>query len=100
MGAWVDVILAAPLPESRAAASGLRLMSDIRGFDDILPGDVQHVGGKGLSLGLMARAGLPVPSGFCICTTAHRRVRGRLLQEDPLADAVVSAYRRLGAGLV
>src|SRR4051794_21166672 len=81
-------------------------MSDIRIFDDIQSSDVEHVGGKGLSLGLMARAGLPVPPGFCICTAAHKRHTknkgsgGRLLQEDELADAIVSAYRSLGGGMV
>ena len=34
-------------------------MNEIRTFDEIQAGDVGHVGGKGLSLGLMARAGLP-----------------------------------------
>jgi len=38
-------------------------MSDLHTFDQIQPGDVETVGGKGLSLGLMATAGLPVPPG-------------------------------------
>lgn len=80
-------------------------MNEIRGFDDIQSNAVQDVGGKGLSLGLMARAGLPVPPGFCICTAAHRRFRppggdGRLQPGTPLADDILAAYRRLGAGLV
>ncbi len=75
-------------------------MSDIRTFDAIQSDDVQNVGGKGLSLGLMTRAGLPVPPGFCICTAAHRRLRGRLPQEDPLAVEILHAYRKLGGGLV
>lgn len=75
-------------------------MNEIRSFEEIQAGEVELVGGKGLSLGLMARAGLPVPLGFCICTAAHRRLRGRLLQEDALADGIVGAYRRLGGGLV
>src|SRR5262245_47869093 len=75
-------------------------MSEIRSFGDIQPGDVKHVGGKGLSLGLMTRAGLPVPAGFCISTAAHRRLQGRLPHEDPLATEIVAAYRNLGGGLV
>ncbi|WP_206313755.1 PEP/pyruvate-binding domain-containing protein [Streptomyces coryli] len=38
--------------------------------DDMLP----LVGGKGLNLGLMTRAGLPVPDGVCVTTEAYRRV--------------------------
>src|SRR5690242_12736926 len=75
-------------------------MSEIRTFGDIQPGDVQHVGGKGLSLGLMSRAGLPVPPGFCVTTAAHRRLQGRLAPEDPLAAEIAAAYRRLGSGPV
>ena len=41
------------------------------------------MGGKGLSLGLMARAGLPVPPGFCVTSAAHRRLR----KQSPHGDA-------------
>jgi pyruvate,water dikinase len=76
-------------------------MSDLRTFDQIEAGDVDQVGGKGLSLGRMARAGLPVPEGFCIVTEAHRRLRGRGPGDDPaLADEIRNAYRRLGGGEV
>ncbi len=34
---------------------------------------LEHVGGKGMSLAKMSRAGLPVPGGFYITTAAYRR---------------------------
>jgi pyruvate,water dikinase len=75
-------------------------MDEIRLFNQIQPSDVDVVGGKGLSLGMMIQAGLPVPPGFCVSTAAHRRLKGRLPLEDPLADAIADAYRRLGGGFV
>src|SRR5262249_12713365 len=75
--------------------------NDIRSFEQIGPGDADAVGGKGLSLGLLAGAGLPVPSGFCIVSSAHRRLRGQPPTADtPLAEQVRDAYRRLGSGPV
>jgi pyruvate,water dikinase len=76
-------------------------MSDILTFDQIQPGDRDAVGGKGLSLGLLAAAGLPVPSGFCVTSAAHRRLRGLSLRESSeLAQQIAEAYRRLGGGPV
>src|SRR5438105_10013627 len=78
-----------------------RSMSELRAFDQIGPGDVAEVGGKGLSLGLMTRAGLPVPPGFCITSAAHRRLRGNPPhKDDSLAEAIRAAYRHLGGGSV
>src|SRR5438094_6987632 len=72
-------------------------MSEIRPFEQIDPGDTDAVGGKGLSLGLMTRAGLPVPPGFCITSAAHRRLRGQQPHnDDTLARAIVDAYHQLG----
>src|SRR5947209_2488142 len=76
-------------------------MTDLRTFDQITPNDVDAVGGKGLSLGLMASAGLPVPPGFCITTAVHRHVRGQSLAEQPhLVAAIRAAYSSLGEGAV
>jgi pyruvate,water dikinase len=76
-------------------------MTDLCTFSDIRPTDTDAVGGKGLSLGLLAAAGLPVPPGFCLTTSAHRRLRGQSLHHDPtLVAAVAAAYRELGAGPV
>jgi pyruvate,water dikinase len=76
-------------------------MNEIRLFEHIDPGDSESVGGKGLSLGQMTRAGLPVPPGFCITSAAHRRLRGRPPHtDDVLARAIVEAYQQLGGGAV
>jgi pyruvate,water dikinase len=48
-------------------------MSDsafVRNFDQIEPEDRGAVGGKGLQLGFMARAGFPVPVGMVVTTAA------------------------------
>ncbi|MCP4502182.1 MAG: hypothetical protein GY822_19670 [Deltaproteobacteria bacterium] len=42
-------------------------------FDDIEQDDLEHVGGKGLSLGTVTRHGLPVPAGFCVTTESYKR---------------------------
>ena len=63
-------------------------------FDEITPEQLSLVGGKGLNLGRLARAGLPVPPGFVITTAAYRE------PNDPAVEpAILSAYRQLG-GLV
>jgi pyruvate,water dikinase len=73
----------------------------IRTFAQINQDDRAVVGGKGLSLGLLAAAGLPVPPGFCVTTTAYRRMKDRPLQADPALSAEISeAYSNLGGGLV
>ncbi len=76
-------------------------MNDLRTFEEIGPGDVDAVGGKGLSLALLTGAGLPVPPGFCVTSAAHRRLRGQSPQDDAgLASGIAEAYRRLGEGPV
>ncbi|ATB39021.1 phosphoenolpyruvate synthase [Cystobacter fuscus] len=39
-------------------------------FERICAADLPHVGGKGANLGELARAGFPVPPGFCVTTAA------------------------------
>ncbi len=41
-------------------------------FHEIDLGDISLVGGKGANLGKMARAGFPVPPGFCVTTEAYK----------------------------
>ncbi|SEN19160.1 phosphoenolpyruvate synthase [Lihuaxuella thermophila] len=41
-------------------------------FDEIDRHSLPVVGGKGANLGEMARAGFPVPPGFCLTTSAYR----------------------------
>jgi pyruvate,water dikinase len=76
-------------------------MSDLRHFEEIAAADTGAVGGKGQSLGVLLRAGLPVPPGFCVTTDAYRRLAGRPPRDEPaLAAAITDAYRRLGGGPV
>jgi pyruvate,water dikinase len=72
-------------------------VTDLYTFEQIQRDDGPQVGGKGLSLGLMAGAGLPVPPGFCVTTTAYRRLSGRSPREDSaLCASLEAAYRQLG----
>ncbi|MBP2320265.1 pyruvate,water dikinase [Kibdelosporangium banguiense] len=45
-----------------------------RDFEAIDAGMLATVGGKAANLGELTRAGLPVPSGFCVTTEAYRQV--------------------------
>ena len=45
-------------------------MELIRDFDNVSKSDVALAGGKGASLGEMTRAGIPVPPGFVVLSTA------------------------------
>lgn len=47
-------------------------MRFIKYFSEIDDTDLPHVGGKGLNLGKLTRAGFPVPNGFCVTTDAYR----------------------------
>src|SRR5687768_15259151 len=76
-------------------------MSEVRTFDQIGREDADAVGGKGLSLALMVKAGFPVPPGFCVSSAAYRRLRGQPLHDDPgLSAAIRAAYQQLGGGAV
>jgi pyruvate,water dikinase len=50
-------------------------MTTISWFESYWAGMRDEVGGKAASLGEMTGAGLPVPPGFAICTSAYRRAR-------------------------
>lgn len=55
-----------------------------------------RAGGKALNLGLMTRAGLPVPVGFVVTTDAYRA----MLQVDGLEQYITSVLDELGSGEV
>jgi rifampicin phosphotransferase len=61
---------------------------------------VAAVGGKGASLGRLARAGVRVPAGFCVTTRAYRDFTGRGAAEgavpEETAAAIAGAYAALG----
>ncbi|MFM8273279.1 MAG: PEP/pyruvate-binding domain-containing protein [Gemmata sp.] len=76
-------------------------MPDILFLDEISDAEAALVGGKGLSLGKTARAGLPVPAGFVVTTEAYRRLAERGVRADAgFVRAIAGAYKTLGAGLV
>ncbi|MYH81213.1 hypothetical protein F4009_12835 [Candidatus Poribacteria bacterium] len=47
-------------------------MQFIKHFSEIDETDLPHVGGKGLNLGKLTKAGFRVPQGFCVTTDAYR----------------------------
>ena len=47
-------------------------MQFIKHFSEIDENDLPNVGGKGLNLGKLTKAGFPVPQGFCVTTAAYR----------------------------
>ena len=47
-------------------------MQLIKHFSEIDDDDLPRVGGKGLNLGKLTKAGFPVPGGFCVTTDAYR----------------------------
>ena len=57
-------------------------MQFIKRFSEINEDDLLLVGGKGLNLGKLARAGFQVPSGFCITTDAYRRSVENLSEQN------------------
>src|SRR3954447_22170334 len=71
------------MPESMPGASPLVLS-----FAQVGRGDLALVGGKGANLGEMARAGFPVPSGFCVTTAAYREFVAASPELDGLLDAL------------
>jgi len=70
---------------------------DLLDLGDVRKGDLHLVGAKALNLGLMIKAGLPVPRGFVITTNAFRKVRrspsGGIEIPDPLKNRILAAYR-------
>jgi pyruvate,water dikinase len=62
-------------------------------FDDAAALEPKLVGGKGANLARMARAGFPVPPGFCVSTDAYRE----FLAVDGLGERVLRAAARIPA---
>ena len=54
-------------------------MSCILWLAEIAEGQARRVGGKGLNLGLLCRAGFPVPPGFCVTTAGFQAFIARTL---------------------
>jgi pyruvate,water dikinase len=54
-------------------------------FDEIHKDDIALAGGKGANLGELSHAGLPVPSGFVVTTTAY----DAFVEANGIQDAIV-----------
>jgi pyruvate,water dikinase len=60
-------------------------------FTDVGKADVPTVGGKGASLGELLRAGIRVPTGYAVTTSAFRTAVEHLtLDGEPIADRVAA----------
>lgn len=70
-------------------------MGSILWLAEITSKDGAKVGGKALNLAEVARAGLPVPAGFCITTAAYER----FLKANRL-EAAIQSFLSLPAGEV
>ncbi len=55
-------------------------------FNEIDKTSLPEVGGKGASLGEMAKAGFPVPGGFCVTTAAYRKFTRSCEEMDELIE--------------
>ena len=95
---------------------------------DAGPEMIENVGGKAVNLGVLIRAGFPVPPGICLTTEAYRTVVGDTLDDlmdrvsadgpevagvaatardrvrnatvpEGLRQEIVSGYRRLGSNV-
>ncbi len=72
-------------------------------FDQIEPGSLPIVGGKGANLGALAQAAMPVPPGFCVTTEAFAQFMAGVDSADLFArlDALgaddVDEVRRVGS---
>ena len=64
-------------------------MQFIKHFSEINEADLPYVGGKGLNLGKLTRAGFRVPKGFCVTTDAYR------FSVDRLSEQAVGAVKDL-----
>jgi pyruvate,water dikinase len=60
-------------------------------FNQIRAIDLPHVGGKGANLGELTNAGLPIPSGFCVTTTAFQK----FMSHSGLADEISATLTAL-----
>jgi len=78
-------------------------MTFIKKFEDIQETDLPLVGGKGLNLGLLTKAGFRVPDGFCITTEAYKiavKQSPKAAIPENISSEILSAYNQLGGGMV
>jgi phosphoenolpyruvate synthase/pyruvate phosphate dikinase len=74
-------------------------VSVVKFFAEIEAGDIELVGGKGLSLGLLTQAKIPVPAGYVITTDAYKEFDDKEV-DSHFTDSVLKAFDELGANRV
>lgn len=74
-------------------------MKYLKQFIDISPQDAALVGGKGMSLGIMTKAGLPVPPGFVVTTATYKDFAGKELPA-PIQEEIFKAFDALATPTV
>ncbi|MEO5627838.1 MAG: PEP/pyruvate-binding domain-containing protein [Candidatus Saccharimonadales bacterium] len=75
-------------------------MSYVKFFKDITVDDLGLVGGKGLSLGRMSNADLPVPAGFVITTNLHKDFKSSGQLSQATEQELLAAFDSLDASRV
>ncbi|WP_148688520.1 phosphoenolpyruvate synthase [Methanopyrus sp. SNP6] len=65
-------------------------MKYVRWFEEISKDDVDVAGGKGANLGEMTQAGLPVPPGFVVLSTAYNEFLERTGLEEKIKEILSS----------
>lgn len=68
----------------------------LHSFEQIPDSVLPRVGGKGLNLVKLSRAGLNVPPGFCVPVDSHDRYQQEGKLPDGLVDEILDAKRTLG----
>src|SRR5262245_24766070 len=89
--------MSVPVTEPRQAPGDVAL---VVALDDLGRGDLARAGGKAANLGVLLRAGLPVPPGFCVTTEAYSIAAAGAGMEgilDALAAAPAGDAERLEA---
>ncbi|WP_214413395.1 PEP/pyruvate-binding domain-containing protein [Sphaerisporangium fuscum] len=76
--------MAKPRDDGRTAGAEAAGRPLILKFHDMTAESFPLVGGKGANLGVLTRAGFPVPPGCCLTTEAYRRVAGNAGLDDVL----------------
>ena len=71
-------------------------MKYIKTFSEITNNDIQLVGGKALSLGIITDAGIPVAPGFVVTTDAYKAFQSKTIPQDVQTE-ILDAFAMLAS---